>query len=221
MPIALNNKSSSTATNTNTLTFAHTCTGDNRVLVVSVASEDDNSTDTSVSGITYAGVAMTQVNTQERVNATNYNRVTTYILTAPATGSNNIVITMGGTCLAFIGMAISYTGCRQSSQPEAQITASAEATTVSVAITTLSDNAMVVDALCSGSAANTINPDQGTEEHDVDLGGTVDGGMSDIVKVTPGSQTKSWTCSGSSRLALSVLALAADVPLGGYVFQSY
>lgn len=214
MPIALDAKSSGTASATNTLTFSHTCSGEYRVLVVSVAAEDDNDTDTDVSGITYNGVAMSRVHTQVRSNGGNHNRITTYLLTAPATGAHDVVITMGGNCIAFIGMSISYTGCRQASQPEAQTTTSAESTTISTSLNTLTDGAMVIDAVCSGSAAGTINPDQGTEQHDIDLTGTVDGGMSDITKTTAGSQTKSWTCSMSSRLALSVISLAPQQTSG-------
>lgn len=69
-----------------TQTWSHTCSGANRYLLVSVGANGQDAT-----GVTYAGVAMSSLGTQQE-SATGY-RVTLWGLVAPALGANNIVVT--------------------------------------------------------------------------------------------------------------------------------
>lgn len=87
-------------------TFAHTCSGVDRVLwvVAGVATSND------VSGVTYAGVPMLQFGS-DKTDGTS-NRLTIWYLVNPMAGSNNVVITATSTGTIGYG-AISFTGVSQ------------------------------------------------------------------------------------------------------------
>lgn len=94
-----------------TATFAHTVTGSNTVLIV-FSNIQVNNTLTC----TYNGVSMTQVYKQ----TTNVGNIYQYafILINPATGTNNVVLTSGVSANWSAQMALSYTGCDQTTQPD-------------------------------------------------------------------------------------------------------
>lgn len=97
---AVSNSSALDMTDVNSLTFAHTCTGTHRYLAVLVAGFDSNLADLTVSTITYNSVGLTAVIT-ETGPGTNKNRATLWALpddVDAASGANNIVVTMAGTC---------------------------------------------------------------------------------------------------------------------------
>jgi len=121
-----------------TLTVPHTCSGSNRVLVVTAACQKE----TSVTGITYNGVAMTLVNSYL---TSTYNKLYSYILVAPATGTHDIVLTVanGGKFRGLI--AASYTGAAQSGQPDANNTNhTPSATSLTTSVTTVADNSWLI-----------------------------------------------------------------------------
>jgi len=97
------------------LTYSHTCTGSNRILFVGILTGGTNDI---VTGVTYGGVSMSQVNKQVATNGYMYS----YILIAPATGANNVVVSVSPTQDIWSASA-SYTGATQSSQPHQQGTA--------------------------------------------------------------------------------------------------
>lgn len=88
-----------------------------------------------ITGITYNGVAMTQQKKQG-VNVNQY--LYLYDLVAPATGANNVVITSSSST-DIGGKANSYTGVKQTGQPDA--TASGTATgNLTLNLTTTDNN---------------------------------------------------------------------------------
>lgn len=101
------------------LTWAHTCTGTNRILFVGWRAS------TSASGVTYGGVAMTVI-TQDVGSA----KVSLAYLINPASGANNVVISLPSGFIS--GISSSYNGVKQSSQPDSSNTR--------VALTTTSGN---------------------------------------------------------------------------------
>ena len=120
-----------------TVTKSYTVSGANRLLLVFIHSwVGDN-----VSGVTYNGVAMTQTLKQNEAPATNYNGYI-YSLIAPATGTNNIVVS--GTSMNFSMGAISYTGVAQTGFPDATAVAKSQVANVTGTITTVADNAGIV-----------------------------------------------------------------------------
>src|SRR5205809_294622 len=103
MPIAFDAVVDGGLTNvTTTHSYAHTCAGSDRLLLVAVligATADD------VTGVTYNGVAMTRVGTI----ADSLRRVYLYELVGPASGTHNVVVSTGTNQLIIAGSA-SYTG---------------------------------------------------------------------------------------------------------------
>lgn len=92
------------------LTFSHTCTGDNRLLLVGFLT--NNSTDV-ITGVTYNSVAMTRLKEQDHGDGyRNY----VYGLIAPATGANNVVISASSSSVIY-AVSASYTGVSQSTLP--------------------------------------------------------------------------------------------------------
>ncbi len=96
-----------------TMTQSHTCSGANRFLTVNVGHS------TTISSVTYGGVAMTQIGTTSTDGV--WNSTSTFWLIAPLTGANNVVITVATSWVIMCHIA-SYTGARQSGVPDATVT---------------------------------------------------------------------------------------------------
>ena len=186
-------------------TWSHTCTGSDLVLIVGIAHEDTTDADRGCSGITYNGVALTKIRTDDNLGD-NITSELWYLL-GPATGANNIVATFNGGVDDGDCMAISLTGVAQSGQPDAQNGATASnVTSISVDVTTVADNCWVVDAFIrgDGTTGNTVGAGQTARVNETfSLAGA---GMSHEGPKTPaGVVTMSWTrnTSGSPDWAIS------------------
>ena len=136
MAIARDANSNGNASATS-LTFSHTCGGANRLLLVGVTTYGGAAVDI-VTGITYNGTSLTKIDHQ------NCNALAPtahlYYLIAPSTGANNIVISTSLTGL-IIGIGASYTGCKQTGQPDGTSkNNTGGATSLSSSITTTADN---------------------------------------------------------------------------------
>ena len=125
-----------------TVTFAQTCTGSNLVLFV----EAYSTTGDDVTGITYNSVAMTQLAKISKNGSAE--KLYLYYLIAPATGSNNVVVTRSGTGGFLHGAAASFTGALQSGIPDStnQAAQTVAATSQIIATTTVLDNCWLVGA---------------------------------------------------------------------------
>jgi hypothetical protein len=122
-----------------TLTFAHTCSGSNRILFVDFYW----SASRTVSSVTYAGQAMTQV--VAPLDTGSGERHGMYYIIAPSTGANNVVLTLSGST-DIVGIASSYTGADQSSPIDATRTETnlETGTTYAEAITSVADNCWAI-----------------------------------------------------------------------------
>ncbi len=109
MAIARDTTTEGTAT-ANSLTFSHTCTGSNLLLLVGVSDSNGD----GVTGVTYNGVSMTQL-VKDVGGSSGYRYV--YGLLNPATGANNIVISDSGVTNLY-AVGASYTGVKQSGLPD-------------------------------------------------------------------------------------------------------
>ena len=85
--IAFDAASSATGVGVSSLTWAHTTSGADRLLIVGVSFDTG-----TVTGVTYAGVPMTSVG-----NTTTALKMHMWRLIAPATGANNIVVSFSNT----------------------------------------------------------------------------------------------------------------------------
>jgi hypothetical protein len=74
-----------------------------------------------VTGVTYIAVAMTLVGKVLTTQGSNDRWVYLWVLVAPATGTNNVVIT-ASSATSLWGVAAEYTGASQTGQPDASAT---------------------------------------------------------------------------------------------------
>lgn len=133
------------------LTFAHTCSGSNRILFVGIVG---NTASNLISGVTYNGVAMTQI-ASSPVQVPSDRYINLYYLVAPATGSNNVVVSASSSTY-MAAAAVSYTGAAQTSPIDVDgTTTTASANTLSKALTTTVDNDWTVMICQAGGGINT------------------------------------------------------------------
>lgn len=92
MTISLDAHSSGVQGYGGSLTYSHTCSGSNRLLLVFLNTPYNS--DQLGAGVTYGGVAMTRYTAASQVGPASAS-VYTYYLIDPATGANNVVITLG------------------------------------------------------------------------------------------------------------------------------
>lgn len=141
-----------------TLTTAHTCTGTDRILFVGTVGKAGTDT---ISGVTYNGVAMTKIATAQ-VATRRYS--TLWYLINPASGSNNVVISSSETNV-IEGLAASYTGAKQSGQPDAQNTNTAvSSSSIAVSVTSVADNCWHMMFVGNTSGGSTSSAGSGTTQ---------------------------------------------------------
>ncbi len=129
------------------------------------------------------------------------------------TGTITIRLTVDQACNQ-MGMSVMAFYDAKQETPEAQSGTTVTTTDViTPAITTITNNAVVVDVVISGED-QTYSPNDGqTEEFDISLGSTARLGGGRLVDVTAGAQNHGWTAAASvNRMAACGLAIA---PLAG------
>lgn len=121
------------------LTYAHTCTGSNLILIVTTVC---GAATQSVTGITYAGAAMTKVAGSEKSQAQN-GTIALWYLVNPSSGANNVIVSFTSDVLS--SASTSYTGARQVNQPDNSTNNSAGAGgSITTTLATVSDNCWTV-----------------------------------------------------------------------------
>jgi hypothetical protein len=92
-----------------TASWAHACTGTDRVLVVSIAQNKGFTGTNEITGITYNGAALTQ-----QLQTTNGSfEAELWYLIAPSTGANAVVISSAANTMYYVGTSISFTNAHQ------------------------------------------------------------------------------------------------------------
>ena len=81
-----------------------------------------------MSGATYGGVSMTNITSKTGA----YSKTYLFYLIAPATGANNVVVSVSGGYTQLAACSTSYSGASQSSQPDASASAASYTETLSV-----------------------------------------------------------------------------------------
>jgi hypothetical protein len=195
MAIAIDATSNGYTSAATSLTISHTVAGSNRVLVVGV------STQTTITGVTYNGVAMTL-----GVTGTN---TFIYYLATPDTGTHDIVISLNasGWCQ---GYGTSLSGCKTASPLDVTGTASIGAgNAITKAVTTVYDNSYVFDnvteygsgtAFTVGAGQTQIANTQDATANRTRLG-------SYEKKTTAGSITMDWNTNSSGGAEIAVLSI--------------
>jgi len=146
--IAFDTASNRQTTTGTSLTFAHTTTGSNLILFVGVTID----TNDVLTGITYNGTALTQVS---KIQTTSGRWSYLYYLTAPSTGSNNVVISASESVL-FLAYASSYTGVEQTTPIDSYGTNTVTSVeSINKFITTTCTNDWLVSTGNNGSGATS------------------------------------------------------------------
>ncbi|MCI0562799.1 MAG: hypothetical protein MN733_30320 [Nitrososphaera sp.] len=135
---------------TNTVTWSHTVTGDDPLLLVYVAI--DGADTATVSTVTYNSVSLSSQAGLEHGNE----RLELWSLVNPATGANDVVVTLTENA-HFRGSAISFTGVHQTTPLDTPVTAAAQAESTSVDVSSATDD-MVVNCVTVDSTIDENTP---------------------------------------------------------------
>jgi hypothetical protein len=146
--------------------------------------------------VKYNNVSLTQVRTTLTVN-TSWN-MSGWYLNAPATGTNNVVITIASSNNVY-GVSTSYTNVKQTSQPEATAQVQDTLPNASITVTTVSDNALVVVFGSNIDATFTAGADSTVLTNGYGGGGVSAMLAADSPKTPAGSRTVAATVSGGTR----------------------
>jgi len=185
------------------LTWSHTCTGTNLILFVGVFG--DSATD-SISGVKYAGVSMTLIN---KVKATGDRWCYLFVLVGPSTGVNNVVVSASAS-IAIDGASASYTGAKQTGQPDSSNTGTNNLTSITVSTTVVAANCWLfavfranVTTGSAGTGSNQLQASNGL--YIADSNGTV----------ATGSRSMSYSNTGGSAWAAVIASFSPST--GGSV----
>jgi len=216
-----------TSTAVSNRTWSHTlaaASGTNRMLILTLATEDPTSSDQVVTSVTFNGVAMTAVSGASASNVGNKIEFY-YLLDAglPASaGSYNVAVTFAGTISELTLGTISLTGVKQAA-PEATATGSATATnSLSTNITTTSANAWLVSCIALGDP-NTLTAGGSAIERFDQSSASSSSAVSTTATTTAGTKAVSWTASASTNRLVQVVTAVAPavtaITLSGNVFE--
>ncbi|NTW32497.1 MAG: hypothetical protein HGB12_07715 [Bacteroidetes bacterium] len=112
--IAFDAATANSQSNTSSVTFSHTCSsGSNRILFVFGWCRS-----MGVSSVKYNNVAMTEIGSEIQNPDYYPDHIFLFYLINPASGANNVVVTYNSSNYQCVG-AVSYTGAKQSGQPDA------------------------------------------------------------------------------------------------------
>lgn len=204
MAIAFDAASESFTNSATSLTWSHTCTGSDRILWVSVMASSAR----NITGVTYNGVALTSL-----TRSAGTQPMQLWYLIAPATGANNIVVSIDGAASFIYTSAGSYTGVEQSGQPDAQATNSTTASSVTTTLTTIADNCWTILGARGATSGNTDASTNSTERA-AGAAGTVQLYDSNGAVTPAGSFGMTITTAGSEAITT---AMASFSPEGGAV----
>lgn len=178
MAIALDATASSAGTTWTSHTLSHTCTWSDRILFWStllISTSDD------LTSVTYNSVAMTRIAHVWSAGE----RIYLYYLINPSTGANNIVATTTSSNTMYAESA-SYTGAKQSAQPDSSNTnAYTTQTNMSTSTTTVADNSWLVGVFRSSTTATAA------------AGTTLRAGVNTTIQIgdSNGAKTPAWSYS--------------------------
>jgi len=198
------------------ISWSHTCTGANGLLVVGVGHNDFSDT---VDNITYNSDAVTAIRAEKAGIST---RSSIHYRLAPDTGgSYTIVVTFTGTITNGGAGATSYTGVAQTGQPDADngTVAGGTNTGISTTVTTEADNCWVVSAVYTG-ISGVLTAGQ-TERWDSDNPvppPRIKGSDTNAPKTPAGEQVMNWTWSSVynvASLSAASFAPAEEAPPAG------
>lgn len=208
MAIAFDAATNAQGNSASSLTYAHTVSGSDRVLYVLFWAFDSVSV-SAPSGVTYAGVSMTKIAEQVYGVASRQN-MSVWRLIAPATGTNNVVVTCAATQAELNGTALSYTGVHQTTPEGTAVTAASSTGTATVSVTSVASGEVVVGGVGVFNRTLTVGSGQ-TQRSYVSNGGGNDTSMTSDESGT-GTVTHEYTLSSGQGWGIAAWAVK---PSGG------
>jgi len=213
------NSSGVDGTDVTSVTFPHTVVSNtNGIIVVPCAVTDAVEADRNISTITYNGVGLSLIGK----GVVDTIHVEMWRLVAPATGANNVVVTAGGTADFIACGSVSLIGVDQASPVDVFDTDNFNnSTTPSLSITTVADNAWIIDIVNFNNHTTSFVMDAlsgRTERWNFALATTIRTGGSTRGPNTPaGAFTMSWTAGAAAAwnyIAASFKPAAIVTPTG-------
>lgn len=203
--IAVDAISSSPAGNiTNTTTWNHTvgASGANRALAVCTAARDSVVGDVAVVSVTAGGVPLTKI--RNDTAAGTFLSTELWSMIAPSVGVLPIVVTWSQPLSSYgVASAISMTGVDQLSPNDANGGATGTSATIAGSITTVADNALIVDCALAQASALTITGGQTAGVNRTTTGTADDTGLSTFTQPTAGAKTVSYSQNAAQVFAIS------------------
>lgn len=198
--------------------FDHTVTssGSNRILIVGV----NIGSLAAVSTVTYNGDTMTQIRSEDNGDSAH---TSLWYLVNPDTGTHAVQISLPIVTSVTAG-AVSFTGVNQTSPIDAHNGATGTSDTPSVSLTTITDEAWIIDVV--GTQNGPMTPGTGQTERWDTLQGATSGAGSTEFTSTAGTFSMSWTNdAGSRNWAISAAALKPAgtpccVSIGDWIIDS-
>lgn len=209
-PTIVNTSSATTGTSTATsLTWSHVSSGNDRLLLVEVSTEQDK----TITGITYNGDALTQAVAGTRV--TGDLRTEIWYRIAPDLGTNNIVISMSAA--AYISAtALTINSAHQTTPIGITGTADGSSTTPSVAVTTTQVNSILIDSLATENDPTTFTAGANQSiQQSIESAATRQIATSVEGTTSTGSYTMSYTISPTGNWAISTVEIKGVAGGGG------
>jgi len=213
MPIAFDTSSQGKSLSTTTVTVSHTATGSELGALIGVA--DQVSSSSNVTGVTYNGVAATLVGTSIQAGSGAY--IYLYQIVGIPTGASNVVATRTtGTNTIYL-QTLTYTGVKQSGQPDSSngVGGSGSVTTRTTTATSVAANiwaAAIAYSDNGGQAASTNSTGRGTLQ-DTIFRMYDNSGVAPIV--TPGSYSMTVTAASGGH-ALMMGAFSPSVATASF-----
>lgn len=182
-------------------TQAFTCNGSNRALVVATFTTNNTVT------VTYNGTSMTQI---KSVSNTNGWEERLFLLINPSSGSNNIVVNFstGGARSGFV--ATSYTGVKQTGQPDSSASiAQSTSSPYAMATTVVATGCWIVGSAMSNATGSLTAGTGTTKRASLGVGTSTDLGIFDSNgTVGTGSQSINAAVTGITNIVGAVMSLA-------------
>jgi hypothetical protein len=177
------------------------------MLVVAVHALDTVIGDAVVTGITFNGVALTNINGVSRGGGGVQVRTELWRLIAPSVGTFNVVITCTGTVDSLAGVAYElYNAMQQATEANSTNNLNGVAY-ISASVTTISGEALIIDAVTANTGV-TFTPDTGqNERYDTNIGGAGARAGSTETPTIGSVNTQGQTASAATRLTYCVVAL--------------
>lgn len=210
---------SSSSVGVGSQSWSHTCTGSNLILYVGVWNQ--NASSSTVTNVTYNGVAMTRVGAIPYFTGAGCTYL--YRLVAPATGTNTIAVTVSGNFTVACGA--SYTGASQTGQPDAgpdTQNGGGSAASLTSTIVTSHNNSWMIAAFGTEGSAPTAGT--GATKRIQNASNTALGLYDTNAAITPAGSTSMTVNAGSttasSMISESFFPVVATTVNSGFFFAT-